>query len=225
LFPGSSHSWALTECQPLERSVAVLDVGSGSGVMGAKLRDLGFGFVSAVEGDAEARVRTASLYKEVAPDLSCFANRTFGLVLLLDVIEHMAHPEEFVSELLPMLEPGATILLSVPNVAHWSVRLPLLFGSFRYTERGILDKTHLRFFTRSSLRAFLKGIGRLSISRECVSIPPVEFVLPEAMWNNPVFRALSSAHYHMAQVVPGFFGYQLLAALRYPTDPIREEAL
>jgi 2-polyprenyl-3-methyl-5-hydroxy-6-metoxy-1,4-benzoquinol methylase len=218
LFPGSSHSWALAQCEPIERSVAVLDVGSGSGVMGAKLRELGFGCISAVEQDVQARAQTASLYTDVAPLLSCFAGRTFGLVLLLDVVEHMAHPEEFLAELRPLLSPGATLLLSVPNVAHWSVRLPLLFGSFRYTERGILDETHLRFFTRSSLRRFLKRIGWLSIGGESVSVPPVEFVLPQPVWNNRVFRALSSAHYHTAQVIPGFFGYQLLTALRYSPE-------
>jgi len=224
LFPGSSHSWALARCEPLDRSVAVLDVGSGSGVMGAKLRELGFTCVSAVEEDAQARAHTASLYVEIAPRLECFAGRTFGLVLLLDVIEHMPHPEEFLSELRPLLAPGATILLSVPNVAHWSVRLPLLFGSFRYRERGILDRTHLRFFTRSSLRRLLRGIDGLRISEESVSVPPVEFVLPEAMWNNRLFRALSRAHYRTAQMIPGFFGYQLLTALRTP-DQGRERGL
>ena len=83
LFPGSSHSWALAQCEPLERSVAVLDIGSGSGVMGARLRELGFGCVSGVEEDAQARAQTASLYTDVAPLLSCFADRSFGLVLLL----------------------------------------------------------------------------------------------------------------------------------------------
>jgi len=186
--------------------------------MGAKLRDLGFGFVSAVEVDAKTRAQTSSLYAEMAPLLSCFADKTFGLVLLLDVIEHMTHPEEFISALFPLLTPGATILLSVPNVAHWSVRLPLLFGSFRYAERGILDKTHVRLFTRSSLRLFLKSIGRLSIAQESVTVPPMELVLPELVWNNQIFRTLSTLHYHTAQVLPGFLGYQLLTVLRYSSD-------
>jgi SAM-dependent methyltransferase len=217
-FPGSSHSWALQECERLPRSAAVLDVGSGSGVVGAKLRDLGFSLVKAIEADAEARARTAPLYTEIAPSLSFFAGQTFGVVLLLDVMEHMTQPEQFMSELLTLLTPGATILLSVPNVAHWSVRLPLLFGEFRYTERGILDTTHVRFFTRRSLRRFLKGIGRISIAHESVSIPPVEFVLPEPLWHNPLFRVLSAAHYRTAQVAPGFFGYQLLTVLHYSPD-------
>ena len=215
LFPGSSHYWAISQCEPLDRSTAVLDIGSGSGVMGAKLRDLGFGSIRAVEVDAETRAQTASLYSDIVPRLSCFADRKFGLVLLLDVIEHMTRPEQFMAELLPLLTPEATILLSVPNVAHWSVRLPLLLGSFRYTECGILDKTHVRFFTRSSLRLFLKGLGPLSIVHESVSVPPVELVLPELIWNNPLFRAISTPYYHAAQALPGFLGYQLLTRLRY----------
>jgi SAM-dependent methyltransferase len=215
LFPGSSHSWAISQCEQLDRSVTVLDIGSGSGVMGAQLRDLGFSSLHAIEVDAEARAQTASLYSDMVPLLSSFADRKFGLVLLLDVIEHMTRPEQFMAELLPLLIPNATILLSVPNVAHWSVRLPLLLGSFRYTERGILDKTHVRFFTRSSLRLFLKSLGPLSIVHESVSVPPAEFVLPKLMWNNPPFRAISTLHYQAAQVLPGLLGYQLLTGLRY----------
>jgi SAM-dependent methyltransferase len=215
LFPGSSHSWAISQCEPLDRSIAVLDIGSGSGVMGATLRELGFDFLCAVEVDAEARAQTASLYTDMVPLLGCVADRKFGLVLLLDVLEHMTRPEQFMAELFPLLTPDATILLSVPNVAHWSVRLPLLLGSFRYTERGILDKTHVRFFTRSSLRVFLKGLGPLSIAHESVSVPPVEFVLPKLIWNNPLFRAISARHYHAAQALPGLLGYQLLTRLRY----------
>jgi hypothetical protein len=75
LFPGSSHCWAISQCEPLDRSTAVLDIGSGSGVMGAKLRDLGFGSIRAVEVDAETRAQTASLYSDIVPRLSCFADR------------------------------------------------------------------------------------------------------------------------------------------------------
>ena len=61
-----------------------------------------------------------------------------------DVIEHLSDPLRIMRELNRHLAPGAVVIVSVPNVAHLSVRLSLLFGRFEYQDRGILDRTHLR---------------------------------------------------------------------------------
>jgi hypothetical protein len=88
-------------------------------------------------------------------------------------------------------------------------------GRYRYTERGILDKTHVRFITRNSLRVFLKHLGPLSIVQESVSVPPAEFVLPQRILHNPLFRTISMLHYHAALALPGLLGYQLLTRLHH----------
>jgi 2-polyprenyl-3-methyl-5-hydroxy-6-metoxy-1,4-benzoquinol methylase len=69
-------------------------------------------------------------------------------VVLADVLEHLPDPVRVLRSVHSLLNPGARIVVSVPNVAHVSVRAQLLFGRFRYSARGILDRTHLRFFTQ-----------------------------------------------------------------------------
>jgi SAM-dependent methyltransferase len=81
---------------------------------------------------------------------------TFDLVLCLDVLEHMVDPWQFLRRLGERLPTGALLIASLPNVRHYKVSLPLLLeGRFDYERAGVLDQTHLRFFTRRSvLRLF-----------------------------------------------------------------------
>jgi hypothetical protein len=82
------------------------------------------------------------------------------LVLLLDVLEHLADPWRVLRGITAVMAPQATVIVSVPNVAHLSVSLPLLLrGAFKYGDAGILDRTHLRFFVRESAVALLNGAG------------------------------------------------------------------
>ena len=99
-------------------------------------------------------------------------------------------------------------LISVPNVANITVRVSMLFGQFRYTERGILDKTHLRFFTRRSARQMIESSG-YDVTREDVTVMPLELVFG---WrhDNPVMRVLNSLLYVATRVLPGLLGYQLI---------------
>lgn len=209
-FYGSSHSWALRHCAQLPASTRVLDVGSGSGAIGQALKEQGLAELYAVEIDAEAREHVKNIYKETAADISEFSGRKFDLILLLDVLEHMTDPFGYLGKMAAMLSPGGKILISLPNVAHWSVRLLLLFGIFDYHDRGIMDRTHYQFFTRKRVRQMLRGEPQL---KRCVfdsSIEPVEFLLPEAVWNNPLWRAISAVRLTVARILPRFFAFQHL---------------
>lgn len=82
------------------------------------------------------------------PDIS---HSSVDLILCLDVLEHLVDPWKTVQRIDPFLKPGGTLIISVPNVRNYHVLMNLLFkGRFEYTNEGILDRTHLRFFTRSS---------------------------------------------------------------------------
>lgn len=84
----------------------------------------------------------------------------FDLILLLDILEHLINPWEVLTSLTKThLAEGGRVIVSLPNARHFSLVLPLLFGKFDYKERGILDKTHLRFFTRKSAAELLKSAG------------------------------------------------------------------
>lgn len=83
-------------------------------------------------------------------------NETFDVVLAMDIIEHLRNYAEIVTAVGKWLRPEGRFFLSTPNIAHVSIRLGLLMGKFEYTYQGILDETHVHFFTRESLIRLLK---------------------------------------------------------------------
>lgn len=84
----------------------------------------------------------------------------FDLILALDVLEHLADPLAMLRQLVGQLAPGGTVIVSVPNVAHYSVVMPLLMRRrFAYQDAGILDRTHLRFFVEDTALALMNDAG------------------------------------------------------------------
>ncbi|MDO8561739.1 MAG: methyltransferase domain-containing protein, partial [bacterium] len=110
-FVGSNHWWALRQFRNLSSSTRVLDVGSGSGAIGQALKTQGVTNLCAVEVDAEAREHAKSIYTEVASDISEFSGRTFDLVILLDVLEHVTGPQGLYEDAMKLLAPGGKVLI------------------------------------------------------------------------------------------------------------------
>ncbi|HLD78316.1 MAG TPA: methyltransferase domain-containing protein, partial [archaeon] len=84
---------------------------------------------------------------------------SYEAVLLADVLEHLREPERLLLRLKPRLTENGFLLVSIPNVANWKVRLQLVRGRWRYTDTGILDRTHLRFYTHRTARTLLEDAG------------------------------------------------------------------
>ena len=80
----------------------------------------------------------------------------YDLLVLGDVLEHVMGPDAAIRELVRHGKKGCQVIISVPNIAHLYIRLTLLAGIFDYWDKGILDRTHVRFFTKSSFLRFLK---------------------------------------------------------------------
>lgn len=142
---------------------SVLDIGCGEGTTAAYLLEHGYcRWAAGIElsGDAAAKARerldlviTGNIEELEFP----FDAASMDLILCLDVLEHLADPWALIDRLTKLLKPGGTILASIPNVRHWSVLLPLIIrGRWEYRPEGILDATHLRFFTRESAIALLQ---------------------------------------------------------------------
>ena len=212
-FLGSSHWWALNKLAALPKNCSVLDVGCGRGALGEVMRDMGFAELFAVEIDDEARREAAIHYRQVVATPANLPRRTFDIILLLDVLEHLADPRQFFDEILSFAHEGTMILLSVPNVAHWSLRFALLFGFFEYTSRGLLDETHLSFFTRRRLRQL---VGTIPLNRDPdwgASIAPLEFLLPTIVSRSTPFLLFSRLRLTLARLFPGLLAYQHLVYL------------
>ena len=144
---------------------SLLDVGCGSGAFGRLLRtrrpDME---LWAIEPDpVSARAAEDGFDRVVQGEFpnAQIPNGKFDVVLCADVLEHMTAPENALLSCKEAMAPGGILVASIPNVRNWSAVLwPLLFhGTWTYTERGILDRTHLRFFTRRSMHTFFADNG------------------------------------------------------------------
>ena len=150
----------------LGRPRRVLDVGCGGGINGQRARARGV-TVTGLEGNAAARTLAAERLNETLDvDLEDAAgtsrklgDRHFDLLLFADVLEHVRRPEELLRALLTHLEDEGHVLISLPNIAAWPVRLRLLQGKFDYQASGILDRDHVRFFTRQSAIELIEAAG------------------------------------------------------------------
>jgi 2-polyprenyl-3-methyl-5-hydroxy-6-metoxy-1,4-benzoquinol methylase len=162
------HDRPRREMEPFVPATArtVLDIGCGGGAFGAALKAARSGLeVWGVEGDADAAAHATGRLDGVviglAPAvLAELAGRRFDCVVMNDVIEHVAHPEELLVAARHQVAPGGCLVASIPNVRHHVTVADLaLRGRWDYTDEGILDRTHLRFFTRSSMADLLRGCG------------------------------------------------------------------
>jgi 2-polyprenyl-3-methyl-5-hydroxy-6-metoxy-1,4-benzoquinol methylase len=120
----------------------------------------------------------------------------YDLILFADTLEHLPDPPAVLRNLKRRLAPGATLVVSLPNVANWAIRLSLLGGRFRYTERGILDRTHLRFYTRNTALEMIEA-GGFTVTSVVGSIP-VPFVRS---------RTLGRLAHRIGNLRPSLFAY------------------
>lgn len=160
-------------------SKRVLDIGCSTGYLGEALVAAGCS-VSGIEYDeAAAEKARAHLDPVVVADLDrldfvdSFEDASFDVLVLGDVLEHLADPVAVLRTALRLLAPGGSVVISVPNVTHGSVRLALLQGRWQYTETGLLDRTHIRFFTRSSLHALLAEAGLVAVDLRGTTADPL----------------------------------------------------
>ena len=135
----------------------------------------------------------------------------FDYILLLDVIEHLKNPEEFMTKLKQKTEknPNLKIITSTGNVGFVIIRLMLLFGSFNYGHRGILDKTHTRLFTFSSFKNLMVQTG-FNIKR----ISGVPAPIPLVIGNNVLSKFLLNINKFFILISKEIFAYQIYLEIK-----------
>ena len=193
----------------------VLDVGAGEGAFAEELHKRGCKVV-ALEVDPARAEASRKRGLEVAvknmehADLTDLG--TFDVIVCADVLEHLTDPAAALERLKGILAPGGRILASIPNVAHYGVRLRLLAGRFEYTETGILDRTHLRFFTRVTAKRLFEDAG-FRVTHESITVAPPTSGSPGLVrrWERMLERKRAGHAVHRAMsVLPGFFGSQII---------------
>ncbi|MFL6101005.1 MAG: methyltransferase domain-containing protein [Actinomycetales bacterium] len=169
---GSSHAVMLQMLDRLPPS-RILDLGCSGGLFAERARAAGHHVtgVDAVEVEG-VRERTDRFYlADLEEGIPAEVGARYDVVVAGDVIEHLSRPGLLLREIHRVLRPGGQLLLSVPNFGHWYPRVRVATGLFGYDRRGILDSTHLRFFTRSTLRRTVRQAGFDVLDESATGLP------------------------------------------------------
>jgi methionine biosynthesis protein MetW len=198
----------------------VLDVGCGTGVITDIIRRQKSASVIGIEPDAERVRRAVARGLDVhlgvlSPDF-IRQHGPFDYIVFADVLEHLRNPAEIVAMARDGLKPGGSVVASIPNVAHWFVRTDLLRGRFDYQDCGIMDATHLRWFTRRTVRQFFERQSFQITALDCtvnINLPDYQRRYP---WRkmSPAFRRKLVGK--LASWSPALFGCQHIVRATLP---------
>lgn len=154
--------------------------------------------------------------------LDALEGEKFDVITLVDVLEHLQHPQDLLERIKPLLLDEGEVLISVPNVAHASVRLELLAGNFVYEQKGILDHTHLRFYTLDSLRALIQQAGYYIADMDCTWNDLADSVITEYLSKmNLEVTPNALAKFHE----PEAMAYQFIMTLRLSSPEQSDDLL
>ncbi len=212
--PYSSHAQIMRWIEQ-ERPAEVLEIGTATGFLSSEMAQLGCR-VTGIEQDAEmaeiARKHCSQMILGDIEKLNLTELGRYDAIVFGDVLEHLTHPQNILQKVTALLKPGGKILISLPNVANIWVRLNLLFGRFNYARVGILDESHLRFFTLRTMKQLASDSGLDVISINATPIP-----LPVILPATSKGRSLSFLHvlnWGLTKLRSTLFGYQFILVCR-----------
>jgi O-antigen biosynthesis protein len=193
----------------------VLDVGCASGYLARRLQE-GGATVVGLDVDPRAAELAAPFCEAVhVGDVETmelpYEPASFDAILCGDVVEHLRDPQAFLTRVRPLLRDDGRLVLSTPNIANWAMRIGLLFGRFRYTEWGLLDRGHTHLFTRKTLAECLAAAG--------FRVTCFDFTVPVPVVSAPAVEALAHA---IGRLRPSLLAYQFVVeAAPVPLRPPR----
>jgi O-antigen biosynthesis protein len=164
---------ALLDAHPPDTTLRVLELGCACGATlleiknrypNAELHGIELNTGAAAIGRQFADIRSGNA--ELPLD---YPERLFDYVITADILEHLVDPWTVVANIRPHLKNGGSVIASIPNIMHISVMRDLLNGRFRYQEAGILDRTHLRFFTLTEIDSLF---AEQATARVVTRLPP-----------------------------------------------------
>ena len=185
--------------QSIGKNKHVLDVGCSEGLLSKRMKIVG------IELDFDAASKAKSFCKEViigdveSIDLKPEYLNYFDVIVFADILEHLKDPLEVLKTFKNYLNDEGYIIVSVPNIANWKIRLQLLFGNFEYSAYGILDSGHLRFFNEKSARKLVNDAG-FEISVFDLSVGDV--------------NKFSKIFYSLGKIRPNLLAFQFLIIAR-----------
>jgi predicted TPR repeat methyltransferase len=197
----------------------VLDIGCSGGLLASRVRALGHHVTATdvvelpeVRGRVDRFVR-ADLDRGLPQEIEALG--PFDVILLADVLEHLREPEILLAQTRDLLAKRGVLIASVPNFGHWYARIRTALGLFDYDQRGVLDRGHLRFFTRRSFIRQMRNAG-FSITRYESTGLPLEVLTPG---RGRFVRLLRRLDRLAVAVRPTLFGYQFVCQCEPKSTP------
>jgi len=212
--PWSSHSTIAKRLKKLPDRSKVLDVGTASGTLARMCQTKSLRLFG-VEPNADWAQMASPLYERIwvgsIDEIEKDCLEGYDVIVLGDILEHLPAPEQVLQKLVEYQSPNCLFIISVPNIANLWVRLNLLFGRFEYTDRGILDRTHLHFFTRKSLVAMLENAD---LSIHSIQTTPIPLELISSFFSTSLGRFLHALFARCTALMPTLLGYQFIVEAR-----------
>lgn len=208
------------------RGMEILEIGCSSGYVGATLAAKGHR-VTGVEPDPAAADAARSVLAEVHNDTAdgffdAHPDRRFDAVLFGDVLEHIADPASTLRRCVAHLAEQGFVAISLPCITHGSIRAMLLDGRWDYADYGLLDRTHLRFFSREGMAALLAD-GGLQITRLLGTTMPIDTAVRE--YGMAVAKESIAVVEALADRDPELLLFQFVLLARIPEPPATHAAL
>jgi SAM-dependent methyltransferase len=217
-FKYNSHYWILKFLSDAPVPSRILDIGTAGGYLGQILKQQGHSLIG-VENDSCVAESAQGYYNHIhvanVENFTLPYQNEFDFMVFADVLEHLRDPSAVLRNSLPALKRTGQVIVSVPNVANLIIRMSLLAGRFEYADRGIMDRSHLRFFTLSTLKQMLSACGLVAV--DIVAAPiPVQLVFPitDSKW----FAPLHELHQCIVSIRKPLFAYQFIIKARRKDD-------
>ncbi|MCX6356063.1 MAG: class I SAM-dependent methyltransferase [Candidatus Aureabacteria bacterium] len=144
----------------------VLDVACGLGTVAQAIQSKGYTVWGIERSEAAAREAFPKMSRMIHCDITQLekvgheiGGQTFDYIIFSHILEHLYDPLSILKHYLTFLKPGGRVIVAVPNVAVWTNRLSLLFGRFNYIDTGVMDRTHIRFFTFKTAKELVRAAG------------------------------------------------------------------
>lgn len=186
----------------------ILDIGCGSGNLAKELKkNIQCDLIGITYSQLEANSASKYFNKVLVEDLNYFNPCELGqfdCIICSHILEHLYQPDEFLLKLRHILSPNGIVIIALPNALHWKQRLEFLKGNFKYTDGGLMDKTHVRFFDWDTALDLVNNSGFKPILREADGYFPIPLV------RKFLKSLVTPFDKWVSTVMPGLFGLQFI---------------
>ncbi len=206
-FSYSSHRQILKSVRPGEQ---VLDLGCGEGVLAREIGKNGCQVtgVDVLPAEHVLPVFDGYLQWDLENPLGWPLRRDFDCVILGDIIEHLKDEKTLMRNVRQVLKEDGRLIISTPNIALWLYRILHLFGRFEYADKGIMDRTHVRFYSLKTLRNLLKSTGFHILNERFTTIPFHLLITSTKL--KRMANVVNFLYFQLVRIWPTLFAYQFV---------------